>query len=68
MAIVSKTDRHGVDNAIEALQQSLFPRLIAYWDTNAVYTSYPRANKVFKDDDIIPEISLDKKELKEVFS
>lgn len=68
MAVVSKTDRHGVDNAIEALQQSLFPRLIAYWDVNAVYTSYPRANKVFKEDDIIPEISLDLKEGKEVLT
>lgn len=68
MAIVSKTDRHGVDNAIEALQQSLFPRLIAYWDVNAVYTSYPRADKVFRKDDIIPEISLDLKEDVEVLT
>lgn len=68
MAIVSKTDRHGVDNAIEALQQSLFPRLIAYWDVNAVYTSYPRADKNYKEDDIIPEISLSLKENKEVLT
>lgn len=66
MAVVSKTDRHGVDIPIEALQQSLFSRLILKWDANAVYTSYPRANKLFKEDNIIPEISIDGTESEEV--
>ena len=65
MAVVSKADRFGVDVVIENLQQSLYPRLLAYWDVSTVYTSYPRANKNYKKDNVIPEISLDQKDYKE---
>ena len=68
MAIVSKTDRNGVDVAIEKLQQLLYPRLISRWDVSAVYTSHPRANKNKIEGDLIPEVSLDSKEYKEVFT
>lgn len=67
MSVVSKIDRHGVDIVIENLQQSLFPRLIKFWDVNAEYTSYPRANKNKRDGDLLPEVSLNKNEYKEVF-
>ena len=59
MAIVSKTNRDGVDVVIENLQQAFYPSLIGYWDVDAVYTSYPRANKNYREDNIIPEISLE---------
>ena len=68
MAIVSKTDRNGVDVAIEKLQQIRYPKLISRWDVNAVYTSHPRANKNKIEGDLIPEVSLDSKEYKEVFT
>lgn len=64
MAIVSKTNRDGIDVVIENLQQSFYPSLIGYWDVDAVYTSYPRANKNYREDSIIPEISLDQKDYK----
>lgn len=41
MAIVSKTNRDGVDVVIESLQQRFYASLIAYWDINAVYQMYP---------------------------
>ena len=66
MAIVSKTNRDGVDVVIENLQQAFYPSLIGYWDVDAVYTSYPRANKNYREDNIIPEISLDQKNYQEV--
>jgi len=60
--IVSKTYKAGIDTVIDYFQVKLYPNLLAYWDSNAVYTCYPRANRNYKKDDIIPEISLDKKE------
>lgn len=62
MAIVSKTTRDGLDIVIEQLQQKFYPLLIAYWDTNATYQCYPRANKNYRDDNIIPELSIDEKD------
>lgn len=68
MAIVSKTNRDGVDVVIENLQQAFYPSLIGYWDSDAVYTSYPRSNKNYREDNIIPEISLNQKEYQEVLN
>lgn len=62
MSIVSKTTRDGLDIVIEQLQQKFYPLLIAYWDTNATYQCYPRANKNYRDDNIIPELSIDEKD------
>lgn len=66
MAIQSKINRDGIDVVIEQLQQSTFPRLLGFWDGATTYISYPRANKVYKNDNIIPEVSLDKKDYREV--
>lgn len=68
MAIVSKTNRDGIDVVIETLQQSFYPGLIGSWDVDAVYQSYPRANKNYIGDNIIPEISLNQKEYNEVLT
>lgn len=68
MAIVSKIERYGVDVVIENLQQKTFPNLLGLWEGGIVYTSYPRANKNYKGDNIIPEVSLDKKDYKEVLN
>lgn len=66
MAIESKINRDGVDVVIEQLQQSTFPKLLGFWDGATTYISYPRANKLYKGDNIIPEVSLDKKDYREV--
>lgn len=66
MAIVSKTNRDGVDTVIEQLQQKFYAMLPGFWNSSAVYQSYPRANKNKKGDQTIPEISLDKKDYAEV--
>ena len=60
--IVSKTNRDGIDTVVEALQQKFYAQLLGYWDLASVYTMYPRANKIFKDDQIKPEISLSNSE------
>ena len=65
MAIVSKINRDGVDVVIENLQQSFYPSLLGYWDATSVYESYPRANKNYRKDNILPEISLNQKEYSE---
>jgi hypothetical protein len=66
MSIISKTNRDGIDTVIEQLQQSFYPRLLGYWSTSAAYQSFPRANKNYREDQILPEISLDQKEYNEV--
>jgi len=68
MAIVSKTNRDGVDIVIEQLQQKFYPSLLGYWDGAATYQMYPRANKNYRNDDIIPEVSLDQKDYTEVLN
>jgi len=68
MAIVSKTNRDGVDIVIEQLQQKFYPSLLGYWDGSATYQMYPRANKNYRNDDIIPEVSLDQKDYTEVLN
>lgn len=65
MAIVSKTNRDGVDVVIEGLQQRWYAQLLGFWDVNATYQMYPRANKNYRGDQIIPEISLDEKDYSE---
>jgi hypothetical protein len=65
MAIVSKVNRDGIDIAIESIQQKMYPNLLGAWDASTVYTMYPRANKNYKQDNILPEISLDKKDYKD---
>lgn len=66
--IVSKENRDGVDVVIEQLQQRWYNQLLTFWSSNAIYNSYPRANKNYRDDNILPEISLDKKNYSEVLS
>ena len=67
MAIVEKTNRKGVDKAIHVLQQRTYANLLGFWADGVEYTMYPRANKNFKNDSTIPEISLDSKNYKETF-
>lgn len=68
MAIVSKTNKDGVDIVIDAIQQRIHPQLLGFWVGAATYECYPRANKNYKADQIIPEISLDQKDYKEVLN
>lgn len=64
MALVTKTDPKGVDFVINAIQNYIYPNLLGEgWD---VYQCYPRANKNFKGNFIIPELSIDPNEYKEV--
>ena len=57
MPIISKTNPKGVDNVIDAIQNYIFPILTGEgWDT---YNCYPRANKNFKGQFLIPEVSED---------
>ena len=66
MAIVSKTNIKGVDVVVNYLQEYAYAYLISYWDNAAVYTSYPRVNKNYREDNTIPELSIDNKDYKEV--
>lgn len=66
MSIISKTNRNGVDVALETLQQRLYPKLLAYWDGTATYDMFPRANKNHIDGEIYPQISLDEKDYQDV--
>mgnify|MGYP003646623261 FL=1 len=65
MAIVSKTNRKGVDKAIHVIQERTYANLLGFWADGTSYTMYPRANKNYKDGSTIPEISLDSKDYKE---
>jgi hypothetical protein len=65
MAIVSKTNRKGVDKAIHVLQERTYANLLGFWVDGISYTMYPRANKNYKNGSTIPEISLDSKDYKE---
>lgn len=67
MAIVSKTNRDGVDVVIEQLQQKWYAQLLGFWGS-ATYQMYPRANKNYRDNQIIPEVSLDEKDYAEVLT
>ncbi len=66
MAILSKINRDGVDVVIEQLQQYTFPNLLGFWEAGITYTSYPRANKTYRKDDILPIVALDKKDYRNV--
>jgi len=68
MAIVSKINRDGVDVVIESLQQRFYASLLAYWDAGITYQMYPRANKNYRSENIIPEISLDEIDYSEVLA
>jgi GDSL-like Lipase/Acylhydrolase family len=64
MALITKTDPKGVDFVINAIQNYIYLNLIgAGWD---VYECYPRANKNFKNEFVIPEISTDPENYKPV--
>ncbi len=65
MAIVNKTYRDGVDTVIQYLQNKWYNKLLGNWG-NSVYQMYPRANKNKKEDQTIPEISLDEENYDEV--
>ena len=65
MAIVSKTNRKGVDKAIHVIQERTYANLLGFWVDGTSYTMYPRANKNYKNGSTIPEISLDSKDYKE---
>jgi hypothetical protein len=67
MAIVEKINRKGVDKVIHVLQQRTYENLLGFWAEGITFTMYPRANKNFKNDSTIPEISLDSKNYKETF-
>jgi hypothetical protein len=67
MAIVEKINRKGVDKVIHVLQQRTYENLLGFWVDGITFTMYPRANKNFKNDSTIPEISLDSKNYKETF-
>lgn len=66
MAIVSKTNRDGVDIVIEQLQQKTYPLLLGAWTGGITYESYPRANKNNKKEQVLPQLSLDELDYKEV--
>jgi hypothetical protein len=71
MAVVSKTNRDGIDVVIENLQQKFYSRLLAYWNGSATYESYPRANKINDKRDtenVLPKISLDEKDYQGVLT
>ncbi len=68
MAIVSKTDRDGIDIVIEELQQSTFPKLLGFWDPLTTYTSFPRANKNLVDGSVVPQVSADQKDYEQVLT
>jgi hypothetical protein len=67
MAIVEKINRKGVDKVIHVLQQRTYENLLGFWAEGITFTMYPRANKNFKNNSTIPEISLDSKNYKETF-
>jgi hypothetical protein len=67
MAIVEKINRKGVDKVIHVLQQRTYENLLGFWVDGITFTMYPRANKNFKNNSTIPEISLDSKNYKETF-
>lgn len=60
--IVQKVNRDGVDIVIEAIQQKMYANLLGVWDADTVYTMYPRGNKDYNQENILPVISLDKKD------
>lgn len=60
--IVEKTYKVGIDSVVAYFQEQLYSNLLSFWDVDAVYTCYPRANKNYKNDNILPEISLDEKD------
>lgn len=66
MAIVSKIRRDGVDVVIESLQQRWYAQMIGFWEAGATYQMYPRANKNYKEDQLLPDVSLDNKDYTEV--
>lgn len=66
MAKVQRANPVGVDFKIDLLQTFLFDQLTAAPNNWTNYESYPRANKNVKGDNIIPEVSLDPSEYKEV--
>jgi hypothetical protein len=68
MAIVSKNTRDGVDVVIESLQQRWYAQMLGFWQTGVTYKMYPRANKNYRSDQKLPEVSLDKKEYEEVLT
>jgi len=68
MAIVSKTNRDGIDVVIENLQQKFYANLLGFWTSGVTYQMYPRANKNYKDDQLIPEVSIDEKDYSEVLT
>jgi hypothetical protein len=60
--IVEKTYKVGIDSVVAYFQEQLYSNLLSFWDVDSVYTCYPRANKNYKNDNILPEISLDQKD------
>lgn len=64
MALVQRNNPVGVDNVIDALQQYIYTNLIGAGWTD--YECYARANKNQKGDNVIPEVSTDPKNYKEV--
>lgn len=60
--IIQKLNRDGIDIAIEAIQQKMYANLLGAWDADTVFTMYPRANKDYNQDNILPVVSLDDKD------